>query len=101
MLLDVRVVSRKTPLDGKLEISEAAAARLALLGPGLVIVAADQESPGAVEALACTCGKREGGHVHHFVTSPSLRGLREGDEVHLDLDPDARRVAILLTKGER
>ena len=97
MLLETRVVSRKTPLDGRLEISEAAAARVAELGEGFAVAALGAESPGRLETLACTCGKRAGGHIHHFLASPPLKGLAEGSEVQLVLDRDRRTLAVLPT----
>ena len=98
MLLDTLVVSRKTPRDGKLEISEAAAARLARLAPDLRVVALGREGPASTETFTCTCGKRGGGdHIHHFLASDLFKGLAEGSEVRLELDQAASRITVTPT----
>lgn len=87
MLLEQRPVSRKTPLDGKLEISPAAAARLGALGAEFPLASAGREGTGRLQSLACTCVKGAGGaHVHHFVESPILRDLAPGTEVRVEVD---------------
>lgn len=98
MLLEKRVVSRKTPLDGKLEVSEATALRIADLGPTFSLSSPGGEATGSVEAFECTCGKRPGGrHIHHFVASPLLKGLAEGAEVRVELDEGGGQVTIVPT----
>jgi hypothetical protein len=87
MLLDLRPVSRKTPLDGKLEISAAAAARLSALGAEFPLAALGRAGRGRLESMECTCAKAEGArHVHHFVVSPLLRALDAGAQVRVELD---------------
>ena len=93
MLLDERTVSRKTPLDGRLEISAAAADRLGALGDEFALVSAGREGRGRVCSMACTCAKGSGaGHVHHFVESPLLTTLAPGDTVRVELDERAPAV---------
>jgi len=95
MLLEQRPVSRKTPLDGKLEISAATAARLAPLGPEFPLVSAGRTGRGRLEALPCTCARGAGGgHVHHFVQSRVLTELTPGTEVRVELDADGPAVRI-------
>lgn len=86
MVLEVREVSRKTPRDGRLEISATTARRLASLGHFAVEVGL-QRAPGAIEALACQCEKGGGasGHVHHFVQSALFTALAPGETVVLEL----------------
>jgi len=88
MLVEHRPVSRKTPLDGRLEITPEAAARLAPLGAEFPLVSAGREGTGRLEALPCSCAKSAatGAHVHHFVASPLLRALAPGSEVRVELD---------------
>jgi hypothetical protein len=87
MLLDERTVSRKTPLDGRLEISAAAADRLAALGNDFALVSGEHEGRGRLKSLTCTCAKgTAGGHVHHFVESPLLVALAPGAIVRVELD---------------
>ena len=87
MLIERRLVSRKTPLDGRLEISHDAATRLSSLGAEFPIRAAHEVGVARVEAMACTCQKGQGGqHVHHFVESAILRALVPGSEVSVEID---------------
>lgn len=94
MLLERRTVSRKTPLDGKLEISAATASRLATLGTSFPLhldVGTALDDTARLHELSCTCTKAATGgqHTHHFVESVALRSLEEGAEVRVELD-DAR-----------
>lgn len=87
MLLERCTVSRKTPLDGKLEISPEAARRISALGSEISLVSASRRGTARVSALECTCAKAAGGrHVHHFVQSPLLQALAPGSVVELELD---------------
>lgn len=86
MVLEQCTVSRKTPLDGKLAISAAAAARLLALGESFPLSVAGQPADGRVADMTCTCEKAGGvAHVHHFIESPILRTLHEGDRLTLDV----------------
>ena len=87
MLLEHRLVSRKTPLDGKLEISPAAASRLSTLGADFLVASGGREERARLESMACTCAKGAGErHVHHFVESPLLKALSAGAQVRLEMD---------------
>jgi hypothetical protein len=95
MLLDERIVSRKTPLDGRLEISAAAADRLAMLGDEFALVSGGQEGRGRLESMMCTCAKgTAGGHVHHFVESPLLAALAPAATVRVELDERTSVVSV-------
>jgi len=95
MLLEQRRVSRKTPLDGKLEISAASAARLAGLGAEFSLTSAGHQGSARLEALACTCAKGAGErHVHHFVASPLLKELATGEEVRVELDEERSALRV-------
>ena len=91
MLIERRTVSRKTPLDGKLEISESAAELLASLGANFVLRTSDGEGSARLHEMRCTCAKAAsaGEHRHHFVESDLLRALEPGTDVRVELD-DAR-----------
>jgi hypothetical protein len=91
MLLELCTVSRKTPLDGKLEISPATASRLSVLGEEFTLRSAGREGPARLAELECTCAKASAGrHVHHFVQSELLRALAPGAAVRVELaDPGA------------
>jgi hypothetical protein len=101
MLLETLVVSRKTPRDGKLDISVAAAARLGRLRPDLRVLALGREGAASTETFTCTCGKRGGGsHIHHFLASELFKGLAEGAEVTLELDEGTRRLTVATRRAE-
>lgn len=88
MFIEQRAVSRKTPLDGKLEISAAAALRLQTLGPNFTVRANGREARAQLVELTCTCAKGggDGTHAHHFVESDALRSLEPGTDVRLAID---------------
>jgi hypothetical protein len=95
MLLERTLVSRKTPLDGKLEVTAETAARLAAVGDALAVVVQGATGNARVESMTCTCAKRAGErHVHHFVESPILKSLVAGSEVRLELTLDSATLRI-------
>ena len=87
MLLEVREVSRKTPRDGRLEITEETARRLAVFGVSIPVEVDVQRGEGALEVMACQCEKGGGsaGHTHHFVRSPLFESLDVGETIVLEL----------------
>jgi hypothetical protein len=91
MLIEQPTVSHKTPLDGRLEISESTAAALAPLGEIFSVRTAQGTGEARLHTMTCTCARSAstGPHVHHFVESDVLRALEPGARVHLELD-DAR-----------
>ncbi|MDQ2768654.1 MAG: hypothetical protein M3Y30_16050 [Gemmatimonadota bacterium] len=91
VLIEQRTVSRKTPNDGKLEISAQAADRLASLGATFPLRTDGGEGSARLHAMSCTCAKAASGaeHLHHFVESEILRALEPGTDVRVELD-DAR-----------
>ena len=95
MVLEVREVSRKTPRDGRLEISDESARRLRPLAATLTVVLDDQRGPATLESMACACekGGTSGGHLHHFVAAPLLMSLVAGETVVVEL-LDAAVLAI-------
>src|SRR5688500_12543406 len=96
MLLEERLVSRKTRVAGKLEVSAETAARLASLGNALAVVARGESGSARIESMTCTCAKRSGEpHVHHFVQSPILKSLAVGAPVRLELEQDSATLRIV------
>ena len=91
VLIEERTVSRKTPLDGKLEISAHAAEQLARLGASFPLRTEGGEGSARLHAMTCTCTKAAstGQHLHYFVESDILRALEPGTDVRVELD-DAR-----------
>jgi hypothetical protein len=86
MLLERRTVSRKTPGDGRLEITARAAARLRGLGQPLNVELAGERSAASVESLSCTCRGDAKPHAHYFLQSAPFTRLTPGTEVELELD---------------
>ncbi len=86
MLLERRTVSRKTPGDGRLEITKPAAARLRDVAGDLEVEVASERAAATVGAMACTCRGTEKPHEHFFLESPALKGLTPGADVNLELD---------------
>jgi hypothetical protein len=83
------IVSRKTPLDGKLEIPEMLAERLSAGGVGLSVVMDSESMPVRLERMPCTCSKgATGSHVHHFLAADELKSLPAGSNVNLSVDVD-------------
>ncbi len=96
-LLSRTTVSRKTPVDGRLEILESLADRLSTAGGSLTVLLGGDESSAAVEEMACTCAKGQNGdHVHHFLASEILKSLPVGANVSLTIDLDRGDVHIEL-----
>jgi hypothetical protein len=86
MLLERRTVSRKTPMDGRLEITKVGAARLGGIGDGFELAIGDERSAARLGTMECTCRGPERPHVHYFLESPALKQLAPGQEVELDLE---------------
>ena len=84
-LLERRTVSRKTPGDGKLEISASAAERLRAAAATLEVELAGRRAPARLDTLACSCQKVGRSHEHHFVASDLLRSLHADMQVDLHL----------------
>ncbi len=79
------VVGRKTPADGKLEITAALAHELGGDGAEIEVRVASAEVRGVVEAMPCTCAKAgaSGKHEHHFVQCDVFRELGVGTQLQL------------------
>lgn len=89
------VVSRKTALDGRLEIPESLARRLTDSEIQLRISIPGGETDVRVEEMACTCLKGAGGnHLHHFLAADALKALPAGANVNLAVDVDEGMVRI-------
>ena len=95
LLLERRAVSRKTPLDGRLEISAASAERLAALGGEVALASGADSGRARLQSMTCSCAKGAGsGHVHHFVESPLLARLGPETTVRVELD-ESRATPLL------
>jgi hypothetical protein len=94
MLIEHRTISRKTPLDGKLEITKVAAERLAALGEPLAIDVAGTRDEVTLSNFPCTCRGGDKPHVHYFLESALFKNLQVGSEVRLDWDEARRTLAV-------
>jgi hypothetical protein len=84
-ILERRTVSRKTPRDGKLEITKRAAGALLPLG-ALRVAWQGEHALATVGTMACTCRGSDKPHEHYFVQSELLKALEVGAEVDLSLN---------------
>lgn len=98
MLLERQTVSRKTPRDGRLEITGRAAARLRDLGHALEVELDGHRSGSTVESMTCTCRGDATPHAHYFLQSARFTQLTPGTEVDLELD-ESRGVVRLIRRG--
>jgi hypothetical protein len=94
MFLERRTVSRKTPGDGRLEITKSVAQRLEQLGPTFLIDVDGETARGALGTFECTCRGESTPHVHYFLESEPLKRLQPGDDVDLALDESSNRVIL-------
>jgi hypothetical protein len=85
-LLERRTVSRKTPGDGRLEITKETARRLEGLAESIDVDLAGEALSAALGTLPCTCRGAEKPHVHYFLQSDGFRRLTPGDELELALE---------------
>jgi hypothetical protein len=97
MFLERRTVSRKTPGDGRLEITKAAALRVECLGNAFAIDLGGESVPGTLGTFACTCRGADNPHVHYFLESERLKILAPGSVLDLQLDEAAKQVIVRLT----
>ena len=94
MFLEKRTVSRKTPKDGKLEISERAAASLPTPGFELDLVVNGVAGRGSVTSMRCTCRGAGDEHVHYFLQSELLKALRVDTEVMVDVSDGGEPIVV-------
>jgi hypothetical protein len=88
-LLQTQIVSRKTPGDGRIEISLDTATTLEARS-GLLVRVGESVAPARVERLSCTCGgsSGQGDHLHHFLAAEPLRSLTPGTMIRLEMDEE-------------
>lgn len=95
MLVERRPVSRKTPVDGRLEITKIGAVRLGGLGDGFEVALGEDQAPARVGTMECTCRGPERPHVHYFLESTLLKGLEPGRDVELDLEGKGNLIRVV------
>ncbi|MBC7897496.1 MAG: hypothetical protein H7066_18905 [Cytophagaceae bacterium] len=93
MILEIRDVGRKTPGDGRLEITEATFRRLSM-EQELRATVDDVKASALLERMPCTCRAGEGkAHAHWFVRSDAFRHLVPGETCVLELTSPGRLTA--------
>lgn len=95
MLLERRTVSRKTPNDGRLEITKVAAAKCERLGASFHVKLGDVQARARLGTMKCTCRGVDNPHVHYFIESEAFKELVPGDEIELELDAPHKTVRVL------
>lgn len=93
-LVERRTVSRKTPGDGKLEITKVAAGRLEPLGTTFEVRVHEVTAEARLGTMPCTCRGGDKPHVHYFVESGAFRSLAAGSEVELMVDETGKRLIV-------
>ena len=88
MFLEHRTVSRKTPADGRLEITAVTAAPLLATGAPLGVLVGAARGRARVTTMSCTCGNADRQHLHYFLESELLKALTPEHEVALSVDDD-------------
>jgi len=85
IVIERAVVGRKTPGDGKLEVSAQLALALGGDGTALQVHIAERKTQGTVTVMPCTCEKagKSGKHEHHFVQCDDFRTLPVGSGLRL------------------
>ena len=94
MLLERRTVSRKTPGDGRLEVSRVTEDAVRALGRAPTVRWRGREAPASIARMSCTCAKGGGQHEHVFLESDLFRALDAGSEVDLTLDEATARLSV-------
>jgi hypothetical protein len=91
-VLERRAVSRKTPGDGKHELTAETAARLQAIGAPLPLVVDGVADEGRIVPMPCTC--RGTSHEHWFLEAAALRGMGVGREAIVAIAADGRTVEV-------
>ena len=95
--VETRTVSRKTPGDGKLEITKVAARTLESLGPTFSVRVDVRTGEASLGTMPCTCRGDETPHVHYFIESDLFRALVPGTSVELLVDETDKRLHVIDT----
>jgi hypothetical protein len=94
MLLERRTVSRKTPNDGRLEITKPSAAKCEVLGASFHVELDDVRDRARLGTMQCTCRGVDHPHVHYFIESQAFRQLVPGATVDIELDAARRTIFV-------
>ena len=95
MYTERRTVSRKTPGDGRLEITKQAAEFLEHLGRAFDLDVDGSRAPGHLGTMDCMCRGADTPHVHYFIQAAPFTGRTPGTDVQLTGDLDAGVVRVV------
>lgn len=96
MLLEIREIGRKTPMDGRLDITPGTFRRLQIIGDALHGRVGEDRAPARLDRMACrkcTTHGEDGGE-HLFIVSDVYRGLVAGESCVIELADDAVTVEV-------
>jgi len=93
--IEQRTISRKTPADGKIEITKVAASRLESLGRAFTVRVGDADGQARMGEMPCTCRGKDVPHVHYFVESELFRSLVPGSTIALLIDDAVPRLLVV------
>lgn len=94
MLLERRTISRKTPTDGRLEITKRAAEKCDVLGGSFHVELGDVRDGAHLGTMKCTCRGVDNPHVHYFIESEAFKTLIAGSEAELELDVKRKTIRV-------
>ncbi|MGI8498017.1 MAG: hypothetical protein ACR2OG_10615 [Gemmatimonadaceae bacterium] len=94
MLLERCVVSRKTPRDGKLEITEDAAT---IMRPHhrLVVELRGTIASARLDSMTCGCRGSSDPHIHYFLEAELLKSLRPEAHVALEMAEATGTISVI------
>jgi len=90
--LEDRTVSRKTPGDGKLEITQPVAMKLGLIATTFPLATPAGAGTAELQSQPCTCRGADNPHEHWFLVSPLFRSLNPRAVIGVSLDE--RKIVI-------
>jgi hypothetical protein len=101
MYLETCKVSRKTPGDGKLQVSLTTWRSLEGAGHALTARLQSRDAALGLYTMECTCTRSGPGgpHRHYFLQSTLFHELVPDQNVRLDLDGVALRVTVTPLRG--
>jgi hypothetical protein len=94
VFLERRTVSRKTPGDGRLEITKQTAQFVEPYGERLTVELGGEVVQARLGTMECTCRGAQDPHIHYFLQSEGFKRLTPESAVAVELDPARARVLL-------
>lgn len=92
--LERRTVSRKTAVDGCVEITKPTAHQLEAHYRSLLLEVDGELVDVSIETMTCTCRGADHPHLHYFLQSDRLKSLQPEAAVELWLDENSGTIAL-------